>query len=85
MAYWMPKALVQGPGSAGNGLVPTVEECLTNIFGEMSKVPIAGSINVQTPPDEKSGGGTGVAVDAGKISFLLAPHRWDDGSGYFSG
>lgn len=73
MGFWMPKNVLEQ-----KALVPTPEECETNVYGAMAKAGeggLMGSVNLQQWPDRL--GATGEAVDAGRISFLMISQGYD--------
>ena len=69
--------MVRDPGTV-NTMVPDEDRCASDVFTRMFDVcggrTNAASVNVAVLPDGK--GSTGQQVDAGQVSYLLAPKPW---------
>lgn len=86
VGYWLPKSVVNRDKSTPNPLVPSRQECETSIYNVMVSQCLqstnAAAINVAQLPDPKNKDNSGQQVDAGKVSYLLAPQPWPCNEGY---
>ena len=76
MGYWMPSNIL------GTPKVPTAAECQQTIYGAMTNTCFpnddslfnTASVNLAVLPTDSD---TGVAVDSGSLSYMIAPHPPD--------